>query len=725
MARPPSSPSGPSPSSVYQPSFTAGILDPKLWFRSDLAKWKSGLAVCNNFLIHVQGGASNRPGTEYIATAGSGDVTTKLIPFVFNSMQTYVLEFGPGFIRFYSNGAPLLNADGSTYQVQTPYLTGDMPSLNWVQSNDVLTVTHVNYPQYNLSRLGELNWTFTQEAYAEGLAAPVFIAQTPNGSSGTGPINGNAGTTGTTPGVSSVVYQYAVTSVSDELASESLISAPVNIQNYNIGYYQQYGNYNVLAWGAVAGADYYKVYRMFQGVWSFIGSTTTTSFQDLDIAPDTTTGPPEQRNPFANSNYPGAVTYYQQRKIYAGSTEYPQTLWGSKSGDYTNMDVSNPVKDDDAFTATLASNQSNLIHHLVSLADLIVMTSSGSWKLSGGGTGAALTPASIVAVPQVFSGVYANVQPLVIEYDILYVEAKGSKVRALNYNYYAQIYTSTDVSALAESLFYGYQIVDWCSARQPFDIIWAVRSDGTLLGLSYLKEQDVYAWHQHSTAGSFFSCAAVQETAFGTQEDAVYFTVQRTINGVTSLFVERMRTRLLGDQNLNLLQAWFVDSALQYSGPPSATVTGLDHLNGAQVVGLADGKPVGPFTVANGSVTRGIGAEASLITLGLPYTATLQTLPIDVGQPSIVGKRKRISRVYAMLRQTIGATVSTDGERFTPLQDIWATEATVQSTGLGVGIRQVNVPTLWDEYGQITVQQAQPLPATVLGLDAELTVGAT
>ncbi len=554
MARPPAA-FGPSPSPVYQAAFTAGLLDPKLWFRSDLAKWKSGLAVCNNFFIHVQGGASNRSGTEYITTCKVNDPTIQLVPFVFNSMQTYVLEFGPGYVRFMSNGAPLLNPDGTPYELATPYATGDTQLLRWVQSNDVLTLTHPSYPVYNLNRLGALNWTLTPEVYSEGLAAPVLVTQTSNASSGTGPINGNAGSTGTTPGISSVTYSYVVTSVSDELATESLISAQVNITNYNIGYYQQYGNYNILAWGAVTGADYYKVYRMFQGVWSFIGSTTGTTFQDLDITPDTTTGPPEQRNPFANGNYPGAVTYYQQRKVFAGSTEYPQTLWGSKSGNYTNMDVSNPVRDDDAFTATLASNQSNLIHHLVSLADLIVMTSSGSWKLSGGGTGAALTPSSIVAVPQVFSGVYANVQPLVIEYDILYVEAKGSKVRALNYNYYAQIYTSTDVSALAESLFYGYQIVDWCSARQPFDIIWAIRSDGTLLGLSYLKEQDVYAWHQHSTAGSFFSCATVQESAFGTQEDAVYFTVQRTINGASTMFIERMRTRLLGDQNLNLQQA--------------------------------------------------------------------------------------------------------------------------------------------------------------------------
>ncbi len=723
MARQPPPASGPSPSPIYQAAFTAGVLDPKLWFRSDLAKWKSGLAVCNNFFIHVQGGASNRSGTEYIGTCKVNDPTIQLVPFVFNSSQTYVLEFGPQYVRFISAGAYLTNPDGSAYEVTTPYATGDTQLLRWVQSNDVLTLTHPSYPVYNLNRLGALEWTFTPETYSEGLAAPVFVAQTANGSSGTGPINGNAGSTGTTPGISSAVYSYVVTSVSDELATESLISAQVNITNYNIGYYQQYGNYNILAWGAVTSADYYKVYRMFQGVWAFIGSTTSTSFQDLDITPDTTTGPPEQRNPFATGNYPGAVTYYQQRKVFAGSNQYPQTLWGSKSGNYTNMDVSNPVQDSDAFTATLASNQSNLIHHLVSLADLIVMTSSGSWKLSGGATGAAITPASIVAVPQVFSGVYANVQPLVIEYDILYVEAKGSKVRALNYNYYAQIYTSTDVSALAESLFYGYQIIDWCSARQPFDIIWAVRSDGTLLGLSYLKEQDVYAWHQHSTAGSFFSCAAVQESAFGTQEDAVYFTVQRTINGVTSLFVERMRTRLLGDQNLNLLQAWFVDSALQYSGAPISTVSGLDHLDGAQVVGLADGVVVGPLTVSGGSVS--LGTPASLITLGLPYTATLQTMPIDVGQPSIVGKRKRIGRVYAMLRQTIGATVSIDGVRFVPLEDIWANESSPQSTGLGVGIRAVNTPTGWDEYGQITIQQTQPLPVTVMGIDAELVVGPT
>ncbi len=725
MARQPPPASGPSPSPVYQAAFTAGILDPKLWFRSDLAKWRSGLAACSNFFIHVQGGASNRPGTEYIATCKVTDTSIKLIPFVFNDTQAYVLEFGPGYVRFISNGAQLTNPDGTPYELATPYASGDTSALRWVQSNDVLTLTHPVYPVYNLNRLGELDWTFTGEVYTEGLGAPTFVAQTANGSSGTGPINGEAGTTGTTPGITSAVYTYGVTAVSNELATESLISTPINITNYNIGYYQQYGNYNVLAWNAVTGADYYKVYRLFQGVMSFIGSTTTLSFQDLNITPDTTTGPPEQRNPFAGANYPGCVTYFQQRKCFAGSNQYPQTLWLSKSGNYTNMDVSNPVRDDDAITATLVSNQSNAIHHLVSVADLIVMTSSGSWKVSGGGATAALTPSAIDAVPQVFSGVYANVQPLVIEYDILYVENKGSKVRALNYNYYAAIYTSTDVSALAESLFYGFTIMDWCSARAPFDLIWAIRSDGTLLGLTYLKEQDVYAWHQHSTAGLFKSTCTVQESVFNTNEDAVYFAVERTINGANYMFIERMRTRLLGNENLDLTQAWFVDSGLQYSGPPKNTFSGLDHLEGAQVVGVADGQPVGPLTVRNGSVSLGIGSVGSVVTLGLPYAAILQTLPIDVGQPSIVGKRKRISRVYAMLRQTIGCQVSVDGVRFVPLEDIWANESSPQSTGLGVGIRAVNTPTGWDEYGQITIQQVLPLPATVMGIDAELVVGPT
>jgi hypothetical protein len=724
MAQPPAPP-GPKPAPVYQPAFTAGVLDPKLWFRSDLAKWRSGLAQAQNFFVHVQGGASNRPGTEYIGTVKDSTKAAKLIPFVFNDTQTYVLEVGEKYIRFISNGAYLTNTDGSAYEVATPYLIGDVFNLRWTQSNDVLTFAHPVYPVYNLNRLGALNWTFTAETYTEGLAAPVLIQASADGSSGSRAVNGNAGATGTTPGISSVVYSYAVTSVSNELATESLISGAEGITNYNIGYYQQYGNYNIIEWNAVAGADYYKVYRMFQGVWSFIGSTTGTTFDDYNIGPDTTTGPPQQRNPFAGNNYPGCVTYYQQRKVFAGSTEYPQTIWCSKSGNYTNMDVSNPVRDDDAITATIASNQSNLIHHLVSLSDLIVMTSTSSWKVSAGSQASALSPSAFVATPQVFSGVYAGVQPLVIEYDILYVEAKGSKIRALNYNFYAAIYTSTDVSALAEGLFYGFTIVDWCNARAPFDLVWAIRSDGTLLGLTYLKEQDVYAWHQHSTAGLFKSCAVVSETLTdaGVAEDAVYFTVQRTINGQPQVFVERLHTRLLGPENLTLSKAWFVDSGLEYDGTePVMTVSGLSHLVGEAVTGIADGTTLPMLTVsAGGTVT--LPKAATRIILGLPYTATLQTLPIDVGQPSIVGKRKRISRVYAMLQNTIGATVSTDGVQFNPLEDVWATEATLQSTGIGVAVRQVLIPPTWDEYGQITIQQTQPQPCTVLGIDAELTVG--
>lgn len=707
---------GPKPASIYQSSFGAGVLDPMLWYRSDLAKWHSGAAQMINFFVHVQGATSNRPGTQYIGTAANPAQAPKLVPFIFNNSQTYILEFGGGYIRFISNAAYVVGSNGQPVQVATPYSATDVFNIRWVQSNDVLTVTHPSYAPYDLNRLGATDWTFTQTTFGEGLAAPTFVA------SGCNAYNGNAANTGTTPGVSAVEYTYVVTAVSEAADTESVPSAPVGISNYNIGYFQQYGNYNNIEWSAVPGASYYNLYRMYAGSYGLIGSTTSTSFLDQNIEPDTTKGTPAFTNPFANGNNPVCVTYYQQRRVFAGSYSQPQTFWMSQSGDYSNFDVHQPTEDDDAITASIAANQANIIEHLVSVNELLVLTSGGAWVIGSGSTSTAISPTAISAQPQVFVGA-SSVQPLVIGYDILYCEAEGSHVRDLSYNYYAQIYLGDDKSLLAQSLIDGYTIVDWTYARSPFDLVWAIRNDGTLLGLTYMKEQDVYAWHQHATVnGGFASVACVPENTFGIEEDAVYFSVNRTINGQQVCYIERLHSRLFGPGNSNPALAWFVDCGLQYSGVSTNQITGLSHLVGQTVSALVDGVPHTGLTVSGGgAVSLPNGATGETWTVGLPMSAQLQMLPIDSGEPTILAQQKRVSRVYTMLKNSQGLNVSSDGERYVPLLPRGA--PTGGTAFVVSGIQQAEMPPSWDQNGQVAFLQVLPLPCTILGVHLQVEVG--
>jgi len=694
----------------YRGSFAAGIMSPALNFRSDMDKWQSGASALSNFFVHVQGGISNRPGTQYIGTSAQTGNPPNLIPFVFNNTQSYILEFGNQYIRFISDGAYLQNSDGSIYQIASPYGISDVFYLRHAQSADVLTITHPNYPAMNLTRGGQLSWTLTAITYEEGLSAPVMTSATPT--------NGNAGNTGTSPGIPSVAYAYNVTAVSRTLASESNTSGSgLGCTNYNIGYYQQYGNYNTVTWDASDGAEYYNVYRLYAGQWGLIGTTTSLTFDDVNYAPDTENGPPAHKNPF-DSNNPVAVSYFQQRRIFAGSLSYPQTIWMSRSANYANFDIHTPVVDDDAITATIASQQVNTIAHLVPMADLLAFTAGGIWKISGGQTGEAITPSNFTATPQIFVGC-SHVQPIAINSDVLFIEGKGSHIRDLQYDWYASIYNGNDLSVMADHLFYGYTISSWAFCQFPFNLLWACRSDGTLLGLTYLKEQNVWAWHQHETVnGSFLSVASVPEVNdYGATEDVAYFVVQRSLNGSAAYCIERLVTRQLGAENDDLTKAWFVDCGLRYSGPSVSSVSGLNHLAGQTVSACIDGKGYTGLTVSSGGDVT-LPVSGSVITVGLPIAAHAQTLPLDLSQPPQFARRKRISKVYASLYNTAGLDVSSNGGA-----NLYSLGNTTTSGTMTTGYAMRIPSPSWTQEGRFDFYQNAPLPCTITTLSFDVEAG--
>lgn len=695
---------------TYRGSFAAGIISPALNFRSDMEKWQSGASALTNFFVHVQGGISNRPGTQYVGTCKQTDNPPNLIPFVYNNAQSYILEFGDKYLRIISRGAYLTKADGSIYEVATPYSITDVFYLRHAQSADVMTITHPSYPAHNLSRLGQLDWTLTEISYAAGISPPSMT--------GTTPTNGNAGNTGTTPGISSVTYEYNVTAVSDDLNTESNTSgAGLTCTNYNIGYYEQYGNYNTVSWDAVEGADYYNVYRRYAGQWGLIGTTTALTFDDVNYAPDTENGPPTHKNPF-DGNYPTAVTYFQQRRVFAGSTAYPQTVWMSRSANYANFDTHTPIVDDDAITATIASQQVNAIAHLVPMADLLVFTAAGIWKVAGGQTGEAITPSNFTATPQMFVGC-SYVQPIAINSDVLFIEGKGSHIRDLQYDWYASIYNGNDLSVMAEHLFYGYTISSWGFSQFPFNLLWACRSDGTLLGMTYLKEQNVWAWHQHATQNGVFLSVAVipEENEYGAIEDVPYFVTERTINGKNVYYIERMVTRQLGAENDDITKSWFVDCGLRYSGAATSKVSGLDHLAGQTVSACIDGKGYTGLTVASdGSVA--LPASGETITVGLPINAHAQTLPLDISQTPQFARRKRISKVYASLYNSAGLEVSSNGgKNLYPLGN-------KADAGAMTSDYVMRIPSpIWTQKGQFDFYQNAPLPCTLTTISFDVEEG--
>lgn len=441
---------------------------------------------------------------------------------------------------------------------------------------------------------------------------------------------------------------------------------------------------------------------------------------------------------------PGVATYFQQRLVMAAPASNPQEFNMSQTGAYFNFNISNPIGAADAIQGSLVSSQINQIKSLAPMSTgLVVFTDKAAWLMNGGSIGSPVSPTTIVATQHSYIGAN-DMPPIVINYDVLYVQAKGSVVRDLTYNFYAQIYTGTDVSILSSHLFFNHQMKEWAYAEEPFKIIWIVRDDGALLSLTYLKEQEIIGWAHHDTQGDFKSVCTISEPSplfpnvfnpdSGTTfVDAIYVVVHRNINAQNVYYIERMMERVFNTSlqpTSKALLAWCVDAGGQGSSTlfpvPTQTVV-LDHLKGQNVVGLADGVPF-TATVSTGSVPS-ISKLGNLITVGLPFVPQLQTLQLDTGEPTTQGKRKKITAVTVRVQDTLGLSIGKNFSSLVPMKDLVKGNLNNMSntvvTDLFTGDARTIIDPSWDVPGQYCIQQSNPLPATILGVIPEIVVGDT
>lgn len=428
-----------------------------------------------------------------------------------------------------------------------------------------------------------------------------------------------------------------------------------------------------------------------------------------------------------NPTVPG---FFQQRLVLAAPLASPQTFYMSKPGQYFNFDVSYVAQADDAITGTLVSGQLNTIKSMVpQSAGLLMFTDRTSWLVNGGtGQGSAVTPSALVANAQSFNGV-SDVPPIIANFDVLYVQAKGSIVRDSAYNIYANVYTGTDISAIASHLFYGFTVKEWAWAEEPFKIVWAVRSDGVMLTLTFLKEQEFIGWAHSTTPGGTFESVAtvVENTATAGEVDAIYTVVQRTINAQTVQYIERVAERTYPN---GVVDAWTVDCGIQYVGAPATNFTGAQFLSGLTVTGLADGKVITPFVMpTNGSFV--LGTAASKVTIGIGFTSQLQTLPLELGDPTIQGKVKKINDVDVLVADTLGLSIGSSFNNLVPMKDFIQGNVSSMLTGqdtqtvtdLVNGQGRTYLDPTYTVPGQYCIQQSLPLPATILAVVPTITTG--
>lgn len=616
------------------------------------------------------------------------------------------------------------------YEIPSPYLEANLFDIHHVQSADVLTLVHPNYKPRELRRLGATTWTLVPISFAPLVKAPAaptvtaskgyavnisaitkanpgsitcvsahglavtnavyisgvggmtqltngfYIVNSASGSTltlksyTTGiPVNTTSFTTYTGGGsvesgtkISDIDNYYVITAIGANGIDESLASPSGNVIN---NLYVN-GAYNTITWSAVTGAIRYNIYKIQSGLYGYIGQTEATSFTDTNIAPDMGITTPVVETVFnSTNNYPGAVSYFEQRRVFAGTNNEPQTIWMTRSGTESDMSYRLPTTDSDRISLRVAAREANTIRHIIPLSQLILLTSSAEWRVSPVNSDA-ITPTTISVRPQSYIGAN-NIQPSIINNSMVYCAARGGHIRELGYSWQSNGYITGDLSLRAAHLFDNYNIADMCYSKSPHPLIWFISSTGLLLGLTYVPEQQIGAWHSHDTDGMFEACTSVAEG----NEDHLYVIVNRTVNGNTVRYVERMANNAFDD----IEDCFFVDSGGTYDGnnasATTVTVTGGTLWGTTEILTITASTPIFAFPaltdIGDAFVfTDSAGVKYRLTIVGCSSTTVVTAKPDKV---LAVGFRNTPILESAFARDTVSGLSHLEGKTVSILAD--------------------------------------------------------
>ena len=551
-------------------NFTGGELSPRLDGRTDLTKYSSGCSTLENLVVYPHGSAARRPGSTFIAEVADSDNKTRLIPFEFSTTQTYMLEFSNLKMRVYKDKGAVLEGDktitgitqanpavvtatshgysngdevlisgvsgmtevnnkrflvadkttntfelqdkdgvdinstsftayasggvsNKVFELATPYTTAQLFDLKFAQSADVMYITHPEHEVEKLSRTGHTSWTLTDVDFTKG------------------PMQ-DANTTDTTlnPGQSAVGTGIALVA-----SAVTGINGGSGFQSTDVGRF------------VFLNSGYAKI--------TAVADTTNATIEILTALSSASATADWRLGAFSDTTgHPSCVTFFEQRLVFAGTTEQPQTIFFSRSGDYENMDanIGGTVADDDAIIYTIASNQVNAIRFMTATRTLIIGTAGGEFTVSGGGTDSAITPTNILIKKQSNHG-SANVDAISVGNATLFLQRAKRKIRELAYNFDVDGYIAPDMTILAEHISEG-GLTQIAYQQEPNQIVYATRNDGELVALTYQREQQVTAWHRHIFGGRFGN-ATITVTDFANIADGTRIVLTKA-DGTTTTF---------------------------------------------------------------------------------------------------------------------------------------------------------------------------------------------
>jgi len=647
-------------------SFTAGEISPRLEGRTNIEKYQEGLSDLTNMVVMPHGGVTRRPGTEFLAEVSDSSVKTRLIPFQFKTSDTYILEFGNQTMRVYRNDLQVLNATDKSITAITKANPGVVTSASHGFSNgdevyvdSVGGMTELNVRNYLVAN-STTNTFSLQDLFGNDIDTTNFTTYTSGG---------------TATEIYEIATPYAEADLFDLRFAQSADTMYIVHPSYDIR----------------------TLTRTDHNAWTFATlSITGTPSPALS----------------GSDNRPSVVSFFEQRLVFGNTNNNPQTLWFSKNGDYSNFTVG--TADDDALIYTIASNQVNAIRFLSATRVLTVGTSGGEYVLTSTNDGP-VTPTTTLIRKYSNYGT-AAIEPVQVADVTLFVQRGNRKIREFKFvgDVNTGGYSAPDMTILAEHITNG-GIDHMAFQQEPDSVVWCVRDDGTLLGMTYRREEEVVAWHKHVIGGTFNSGQAVVESIAtlptDTGEDSLYMIVKRTINSTTKRYIEKMK---LFDFGANTTTAFFVDSGLSYSGSATTTLSGLYHLEGETLQILGNGATHPDKTVSSGGITLDYSSTTAAV--GYGYDSEMQTLRIESGSVdgTSQGKPKRIHGITLRLYESVGVEIGNDASEIDRIFFRDSSMSMDTAIPLFTGDKDIEFSGGFDDDDRVYIKQGQPLPLTVL-----------
>ncbi len=694
----------------HKHTFNAGELSPLMYDVTDFDRHRNGCKKLYNMVCATQGAAVRRPGTKFIYNLndlGLDPVNpiVREIPFIFNRERSYALIFfkhvdGCGRIVFGTTNSDgtdgLILGSGTACSYTLNYYINYTGYDDYTIRFPLLTVltaqvVHIPTSGANTTLEEDTHYTIaynTVSSPSDGLPYSNAV------------ITVTAGLTGITTGRLQLRLTVEAPVISTSTVVSVIIPNTWDIENFD------YAQSADIIYFTQSGIRPYTLKRYDHQCWL------------LEITPSFTNEP----SSWTTNNWPQRVTFHQQRLVFAATALNPKTVWATRAGDFASMAINTgsggTMLDSDAITFTLDSGKQSAIQWISSGKALLIGTLDDEWTVIGNNQ-TALTPSNILAQRQTNNG-SESLKTITVGLTTMFVERHGRVVNEFVYDYAFDSYKTTDMSILSPHMTDLYSITAWAYQQTPGSIIWCIREDGDLLGITYQRQHKVVGWHHHATNGAF---KAITTIPGNTREDDVWFVVKRVINGEDVYYVEKLADYFLEDE-----AEWgrFSDSYIEYLGTAINSIS-VPHLIGEEVELLLDGMAYNPIIVPDDGVIT-LEDYYNHIVVGLAYESEVRPLLSDPETPegSTLGRTQRITKTIISFYKTLGGIIGSDSEengiREEELPFRKPSHITGQAVPLFSGLYEYDYMEGFDLKAEYYIKQRQPLPLTILSVVDEFEV---